>query len=677
MISGLSRCVLVKLTCVILVLGLALSDTTIAQPANLYARWPLDEGEGEMVFDMSGNDWHGIIQNAGHGLGLDGSVWVDDAIRGTVISFNGTAESAFVRAGEIPQMTLANDFTWAFWAKQNAENTASNDIILGNRKDDNAVDFVPRQFIKFTPTKFEWHMNANGNDNLDYDDIPADVWLHHAVVKTADQLTYYRNGVASSSGTFTQPLDVPQPLFFGGDNEGAAGENWSGLMSDVQLYTRALTADEVLQVMALEVGPAIRTRSYREMPSNKAIDVSIDTDLSWTAGDYADTHDVYFSTVFEDVNEADRANLPDALISQDQEPNMYDLDTLDYGRTYYWRIDDVNAPLTSSTVFKGKTWQFMTELFSYAIPGDRIAATASSRSEESGGPENTIDGSGLTSVTHPIDTRDDTHSTIISDMWISSETDMTPWIQYNFDKPYKLDSMLVWNFNGTTIWHMLGLKAVNVDYSTNGGATWRSLSHVPEFAEATGTKGYQANTVVPFDNLVVNAVKLTPAGNWSGGISSRCGLSEIDFLAIPTYASAPYPQNGATHVAVDATLYWKAGREAAQHRLYLDTDKAAVDQGTATPTILSRVGYKLNSQEIAMGSTYYWRIDEVNDAEPVSTYSGDTWGFEIEDYLVVDDFATYLSNVENRTIGCDRIAATGGEGPMLLDDLHLDRRPQE
>ncbi|MCP4610621.1 MAG: LamG domain-containing protein, partial [Planctomycetes bacterium] len=109
--------------------------------------------------------------------------------------------------------------------------------------------------IKFTPTKFEWHMNGNGDDNLDYDDIPADVWLHHTVVKTADQLTYYRNGVEHSSGIFTQPLDVPQPLYFGGDNEGSAGENWSGLMSDVAIYDRALSEAEIRYLAGERVAP--------------------------------------------------------------------------------------------------------------------------------------------------------------------------------------------------------------------------------------------------------------------------------------------------------------------------------------------------------------------------------------------------------------------------------------
>jgi hypothetical protein len=211
---------------------------------SLLGWWPLNEGIGEVAIDMSGNGVDGAINNPAGGLGMDGSVWVEDADLGTVISFDGTVSGAYVRAGDIPQMTLENDFTWSFWAKQ-APGNGDNDIILGNRMDETPADFVPRQFIKFTPTKFEWHMNGNGDDNMEYEDIPDDVWLHHVVVKTGDQLTYYRNGIASSSGLITQALDVPQPLYFGGDNEGAAGENWAGSMSDVRIYDGALSAGEV------------------------------------------------------------------------------------------------------------------------------------------------------------------------------------------------------------------------------------------------------------------------------------------------------------------------------------------------------------------------------------------------------------------------------------------------
>jgi len=255
----------IYLASIVMVLSLALAGVAQAADPNLIGWWALNEGSGDVVLDSSGNANDGTINNPAGGLGPDGSVWVEDPVRGTVISFAGEADSAYVRAGAIPQMTLTNDFTWAFWARQDVNNTTPNDIIFGNRMDENAVDFAPRQFIKFTPTKFEWHMNGNGDDNMEYDDIPADVWLHHVVVKTGDQLTYYRNGVQGNAGTITQPLDVAQPLFLGGDNEGSSGENWRGMLSDARVYNKALTKLEVLAAMAgveqvdMEIGYAVQT----------------------------------------------------------------------------------------------------------------------------------------------------------------------------------------------------------------------------------------------------------------------------------------------------------------------------------------------------------------------------------------------------------------------------------
>jgi hypothetical protein len=251
------------LACLMWVLSLAGAVGVQAADPNLVGWWPLNDGAGDTVADLSGQGTTGTINNPTGGLGADGAVWVNDPERGTVVSFNGEATGAYIRAGTIPQMTLTNNFTWAFWAKQDAGQTGANDILFGNRMNENAVDFVPRQFIKFTPTKFEWHMNGNGNDNLDYEDIPPGVWLHHAVVKAGDRLTYYRNGVEAGSKTFTQPLGFPQPLFFGGDNEKAVGENWRGFLSDARVYNKALTKLEVLAAMAgvekvdMEIGYAI------------------------------------------------------------------------------------------------------------------------------------------------------------------------------------------------------------------------------------------------------------------------------------------------------------------------------------------------------------------------------------------------------------------------------------
>jgi hypothetical protein len=40
-------------------------------------------------------------------------------------------------------------------------------------------------------------------------------------------------------------------------------------------------------------------------------------------------------------------------------------------------------------------------------------------------------------------------------------------------------------------------------------------------------------------------------------------------------------------------------------------------------------------------ATYYWRIDEVNEADPNSLCKGSVWGFTTADFLIVDYFESY------------------------------------
>ncbi len=109
---------------------------------------------------------------------------------------------------------------------------------------------------------------------------------------------------------------------------------------------------------ALGISP--QPESYSPKPGNSQTEVPLDAALSWRAGTYADTHDVYFGTVFEDVNQASRDNWQDALARQDYEDTTYILpELLDFGQRYYWRVDEVNAP-PDSTIYKGNVWSFTT-----------------------------------------------------------------------------------------------------------------------------------------------------------------------------------------------------------------------------------------------------------------------------------------------------------------------------
>jgi len=364
-------------------------------------------------------------------------------------------------------------------------------------------------------------------------------------------------------------------------------------------------------------------------PADKATDVPRDAVLSWTSGRFANTHDVYFGTVRDNVNNANRANPLGVLASQGQDANTYDAaGLLDFGQTYYWRIDEVNAP-PDYTIYKGDVWSFTAEPFAYPIAGDNIIATASSQSADRK-CENTVNGSGLNA--------DGLHLRDSKDMWLSGTEPLGAWIEFQFDKVYKLYEMWVWNYNEFLEPVIgLGFKDVSIEYSVNG-INYTTLGTTHQFARAPGADGYAHNTTVDFGGAVAKYVRLTAHSNW-GGILPQYGLSEVRFFYIPVCARKPSPASGAANVDVDVVLNWVTGREAAKHDVYLSTDQQAVVDGTAPVTTVSEASYGPLSLDLS--TTYYWKVNEVNMAETPTTWEGDLWSFTTRQFLVVDDFESY------------------------------------
>jgi hypothetical protein len=317
----------------------------------------LDEGSGTIVFDSSGNGNHGTINNAaGGGLGNNGSVWVNDSERGMVISFNGAdgADSGAVVITDliIPAMTMENDFTWAFWGFQHADQATNNDLILGNRYGGTES---PLQFIKFTPTRFEFY-NVDGSytEGINYDAIPGGVWVHHVIVKDGTSLTYYRNGEVAGINTISKTIDE-NPFYMGGDIE---AEHWQGYLSDVRLYTKALSTVEVLGVMQGS-GGEVWPYASEPTPADGTLYQDTWVDLSWRAGDFAVSHDVYFGENFNDVSDGVAGTFQGNQTTTSFTvglPGWPYPDGLVMETTYYWRIDEVEADGT--TVHKGDVWSF-------------------------------------------------------------------------------------------------------------------------------------------------------------------------------------------------------------------------------------------------------------------------------------------------------------------------------
>jgi hypothetical protein len=124
-------------------------------------------------------------------------------------------------------------------------------------------------------------------------------------------------------------------------------------------------------------------------------------------------------------------------------------------------------------------------------------------------------------------------------------------------------------------------------------------------------------------------------------------------LSPPVRAGSQNPSNGATDVTITPVLKWRAGDYASSHEVYFGTDADTVNNATeASPEYQG--SRELGSETFAPGellsnSTYYWRIDEVNDANPESPWTGNVLGFTTGDFLIVDDFESYNDLNEDET----------------------------
>ncbi|MBL7189617.1 MAG: LamG domain-containing protein [Phycisphaerae bacterium] len=103
------------------------------------------------------------------------------------------------------------------------------------------------------------------------------------------------------------------------------------------------------------------------------------------------------------------------------------------------------------------------------------------------------------------------------------------------------------------------------------------------------------------------------------------------------YALAPSPADGALHTQTWATLTWAPGDFAVSHDVYLGDNFDDVNDGlgdtfignqTATMLVAGFPGFPVPGG-LVPGTTYYWRIDEVNDADPNSPWKGNVWSLSI------------------------------------------------
>ncbi len=108
---------------------------------------------------------------------------------------------------------------------------------------------------------------------------------------------------------------------------------------------------------------------------------------------------------------------------------------------------------------------------------------------------------------------------------------------------------------------------------------------------------------------------------------------------------SPNPSNGAVGVEHTPVLTWSPGVYADSHQVFFGADKDAVRNADTSSPEYKGTG-NLGSESYEPGklqwySTYYWRIDEANNVNPDSPWTGSLWSFTTADFIVIEDFEDY------------------------------------
>ena len=334
------------------VVGLGLGLTRSAS-GGLIGHWTFDENSGTIAADSSGQGNNGTIEG--------NALWVTGKMGASALNFDDSDDIVIIE--DAPSLDVEEALTISLWV--NTPEVANPNHMVTKQPSGTAPDNYPGNYefrVKQDTIQF-LHQTSEGTDYSEYhsiSEITANEW-HHAVVSITegDTVEFYLDGMPAGS--------LPQLGAFGvlNDNSlriGGRKDNhfFNGILDDVYIYNRVLSLNQIEGL-----GEGIEPTFYKaEKPSiaDGAIYENAWVSLSWTPGDGAVSHDVYFGEDLNDVNDAThesetfRGNQTSAIFIVGFPGYPYP-DGLVPGTTYYWRIDEVNDTNPDSPC-KGYIWSF-------------------------------------------------------------------------------------------------------------------------------------------------------------------------------------------------------------------------------------------------------------------------------------------------------------------------------
>ena len=232
----------------------------------LVASYSFEEGTGTTVNDASGNNNKGTLSNA---------TWAASGKYGKALSFNGT--SSIVNIPDAASLRLTTAMTLEAWVNPTAAGSVWRTVVMKEISGDLAYSLyanedvnVPAAYVRIGTAS----RRVGGTGQL-----PLNTWTHLAATYTSGSLRIYVNGSLVSTTTGTGSITSSTlPMRIGGNT--IWGEYFAGLIDEVKVYNRALSATEIAADMAGTSSPpkvSITAPAAGASVTGKTVNVSYST----------------------------------------------------------------------------------------------------------------------------------------------------------------------------------------------------------------------------------------------------------------------------------------------------------------------------------------------------------------------------------------------------------------
>jgi hypothetical protein len=185
-----------------------------------------------------------------------------------------------------------------------------------------------------------------------------------------------------------------------------------------------------------------------------------------------------------------------------------------------------------------------------------------------------------------------------------------------------------------------GAESVNVDdrlsWTAGFGAKLHTVYFGDNFDDVNNATGGQAQGTTDYDP---GTLTMATTYYWRVDEFDIVETYKGDIWSFITEGAVanPAPANGALDVSQTAVLSWSPGVFGASHEVYFGTDAGSLElKGSGN---LGSESY--DPGQLEWNTTYYWRVDEANNANADSPWTGPLWSFATADFLIIDDMESY------------------------------------